>query len=69
MGNRRSSLDKKLIKLSKSCIGEKEKQEILNVLDEEYLGMGVYVKNFENKLSNLFNRYVACVANGTLHYN
>ena len=43
-------MDKKLIKLSKSCIGKKEKKEILNVLDEEYLGMGIYVQNFETKL-------------------
>jgi dTDP-4-amino-4,6-dideoxygalactose transaminase len=55
----------KIIRLSKSCIGEAEKQAILGVLDREYLGMGVEVKQFENILSEFFGRPVVCVVNGT----
>ena len=44
-------MSKKLIKLSKSCISEKEKLAVLEVLESEYLGMGEYVKIFEEKLS------------------
>ena len=53
------------IKLSKSCIGVKEKDAVMKVLDRGYLGMGEEVKAFEDELSNFFNRTAICVANGT----
>jgi len=40
-----------LIRLSKSSIGEAEKQAVRGVLDREYLGMGVEVQQFEHALS------------------
>lgn len=54
-----------LIRLSKSCIGEAEKNAVLKVLDEEYLGMGLQVQEFENALSNFFGKPAICVVNGT----
>jgi len=54
-----------MIKLSKSIIGEEEKIAVIDVLDKEYLGMGEEVGIFENELSNLFSRDVACVSSGT----
>tara|TARA_Y100001958_G_C21247983_1_gene580083 strand:- start:8306 stop:9454 length:1149 start_codon:yes stop_codon:yes gene_type:complete len=54
-----------VIRLSKSCIGKSEKQSVLNVLDNEYLGMGSEVDLFEQKLSNFFKRDSVCVVNGT----
>ena len=53
------------IKLSKSCIGSKEKDAVMKVLDRGYLGMGEEVKAFEEELSNFFNRTAVCVTNGT----
>ena len=41
----------KLIRLSKSSIGDEEKNAVLKVLNKEYLGMGEEVKIFEEKLS------------------
>ena len=41
----------KLIRLSKSCLGEAEKLAVLGVLDREYLGMGAEVKQFEQALT------------------
>lgn len=55
----------KLIRLSKSCIGAAEKEAVLNVLDNEYLGMGQKVKDFEDRLSEYFGRPALCVVNGT----
>jgi len=55
----------KLIRLSKSCIGNAEKKAVMGVLDREYLGMGSDVQAFEDELSNFFGRPVACVINGT----
>ena len=55
----------KLIRLSKSIISDSEKQAVIEVLNNEYLGMGENVKNFEKKLSFFFNRPVACVSSGT----
>ena len=55
----------KLIKLSKSSIGEKEKEEICKILSEEFLGMGSEVERFETNLSSYFLREVVCVVNGT----
>lgn len=54
-----------LIKLSKSCLTDAEKQAVMAVLDREFLGMGEEVKLFEQELANLFKRPVACVVNGT----
>ena len=54
-----------MIKLSKSCISEKEVNSVSKVLKKEYLGMGEEVKLFESKLKSFFNRDVVCVANGT----
>lgn len=58
-------MDKKIIRLSKSCIGAQEKKAVLKVLENEFLGMGEEVKKFENELSNYFNRQAICVVNGT----
>jgi dTDP-4-amino-4,6-dideoxygalactose transaminase len=55
----------KLIKLSKSCIGDAEKIAVIGVLDREYLGMGAEVHQFEQVLTEFFGRPVACVSNGT----
>ena len=55
----------KLIRLSKSCIGEAEKQAVSGVLDREHLGMGVEVQQFEDALSEFFGRQTVCVINGT----
>jgi dTDP-4-amino-4,6-dideoxygalactose transaminase len=55
----------KLIRLSKSCIGESEKAAVLGVLDREYLGMGAEVQQFEQALTNFFGRPAVCVVNGT----
>ena len=54
-----------MIRLSKSNIGEAEKEAVLGVLDREFLGMGVEVLQFEQKLSEFFGRSVVCVVNGT----
>lgn len=56
---------KKLIRLSKSCLGEAEKQAVMGVLDREYLGMGVEVQQFERVLTEFFGRPAVCVVNGT----
>lgn len=55
----------KMIKLSKSCIGDEEKLAVLRVLDEGLLGMGTEVHKFETELEAFFGRRVVCVANGT----
>lgn len=54
-----------MIKLSKSCLSESEKENVLKVLDKEYLGMGIEVQNFENALSDFFQSTAVCVVNGT----
>lgn len=58
-------MSKKLIRLSKSCLSEFEKESVMNVLDDEFLGMGEKVKIFEDKLSSFFMRKVVCVSSGT----
>ena len=58
-------MNKKIIRLSKSSISKAEKNAVLAVLDTEYLGMGIQVREFEDELSNFFSRDVACVVNGT----
>jgi dTDP-4-amino-4,6-dideoxygalactose transaminase len=55
----------KMIRLSKSCIGEAEKQAVMGVLDREYLGMGSEVQQFEQALTDFFGRPAICVVNGT----
>ena len=55
----------KLIRLSKSCIGDSEKSAVQGVLDREYLGMGTEVQLFEEALSEFFGRPAICVVNGT----
>lgn len=57
--------NKRLIRLSKSCISDAEKEAVMGVLDREYLGMGTEVQQFEQKLSNFFGRDAVCVVNGT----
>lgn len=55
----------KLIRLSKSCLGDDEKQAVMGVLDREYLGMGAEVQQFEQALTEFFGRPAVCVVNGT----
>ena len=54
-----------MIRLSKSCLDEREYLAVKKVLQNEYLGMGKDVKLFEDKLSKLFKRDVVCVSSGT----
>jgi dTDP-4-amino-4,6-dideoxygalactose transaminase len=58
-------MSNKLIRLSKSCIGDAEKHAVMGVLDREYLGMGEEVQQFEDALSEFFSRPVVCTINGT----
>ena len=55
----------KIIRLSKSSIGDEEIRAVVSVLKEEFLGMGSYVNNFEDELSNYFQSPALCVVNGT----
>jgi dTDP-4-amino-4,6-dideoxygalactose transaminase len=55
----------KLIRLSKSCIGDEEKNAVMGVLNREYLGMGAEVQQFEDVLTEFFGRPTVCVINGT----
>ena len=54
-----------MLRLSKSCLTKVEKDNVLSVLDREYLGMGSEVKQFEAELSNYFDCPTACVSSGT----
>ncbi len=54
-----------MIRLSKSCLGELEKQAVMGVLDREFLGMGAEVQCFEEALGQFLGRPVVCVVNGT----
>ncbi len=54
-----------IIRLSNSCIGDAEKQAVMGVLDRENLGMGFEVQQFEEALTEFFDRPVVCVINGT----
>lgn len=58
-------MPEKLIRLSKSCLSSAEKQAVMEVLDSEFLGMGVEVQQFEQALTTFFGRPTTCVANGT----
>lgn len=55
----------KVIRLSKSVIGDEEKKAVTRVLDKEFLGMGEEVKIFEENLKKIFSREVVCVSSGT----
>jgi len=57
--------NRKLIRLTKSCLSNAEKQAVMHVLDHEYLGMGIEVQKFEEALSKYFGRHAVCVVNGT----
>jgi dTDP-4-amino-4,6-dideoxygalactose transaminase len=54
-----------VIRLSKSCISDAEKQAVIRVLDSELFGMGVEVKKFEQLLTEFFGRPAVCVSTGT----
>jgi len=56
---------KKTIRLSKSCLSERELEAVKLVLDREYLGMGQEVMNFELELKEYFEKDVVCVSSGT----
>jgi dTDP-4-amino-4,6-dideoxygalactose transaminase len=55
----------KLIRLSKSCLSDAEKQAVMAVLDKGFLGMGAEVQQFEQELTQYFGRPAVCVVNGT----
>ena len=54
-----------LIRLSKSCLSQKEKTAVMNALDIGYLGMGTMVDLFEKNLTKYLSRQTVCVSNGT----
>ncbi len=54
-----------ILRLSKSCLGDEEKNAVQKVLDKEFLGMGAEVLKFEKLLTEFFSRPVVCVSNGT----
>lgn len=56
-----------MIKLSKSCLSPLEKQAVMRVLDNEFLGMGKEVQLFEQELKQYFGgkAEVVCVNSGT----
>jgi dTDP-4-amino-4,6-dideoxygalactose transaminase len=54
------------IKLSKSIVGDLEKEALASVIDNSYLGMGKNVNEFETKLRDYLNaRHVICINSGT----
>ena len=55
------------IRLSKSTIGQEEKDAVLRVLDKEFLGMGEEVNLFEQEIKSFLNtqKEVMCVSTGT----
>ena len=55
----------RLIRLSKSCLGEAEKLAVMGVLERDFLGMGSEVQQFEQALTEFFGRPAVCVVNGT----
>lgn len=58
-------MSRALIRLSKSCLGEAEREEVMGVLEREYLGMGTEVQRFEAELGSYLGRPAVCVVNGT----
>ena len=55
----------RLLRLSKSCLSDLEKQAVMRVLDTELLGMGAEVQQFEQALTEFFGRPAVCIVNGT----
>jgi dTDP-4-amino-4,6-dideoxygalactose transaminase len=55
----------KQIRLSKSTITQQDVKAVTKVLNDEYLGMGNHVKEFEEELTSFFNRPSICVNTGT----
>lgn len=55
------------IRLSRACIGDEEKQAVLHVMSDGYLGMGKEVQLFEQELEAFFLKKtkVVCVNTGT----
>jgi dTDP-4-amino-4,6-dideoxygalactose transaminase len=58
-------MEVKNIRLSKSVIGQEEINAVIEVLKDEYLGMGKYVQKFEKELSGFFQRDATLVNTGT----
>lgn len=58
-------MEKRNIRLSKSCIGQEEIDAVTDVLKREYLGMGIDVHKFEDDLKEFFGRDVTLVNTGT----
>lgn len=58
-------IKKKFIRLSKSSISSLEKLAVEDVLDNEFLGMGPKVLEFEKMLTAFFGRKAICVSSGT----
>lgn len=56
---------KRHIRLSKASLSEAEIEAAIRPLRNEYLGMGMEVRAFEEELSAYLGRPVACVVNGT----
>lgn len=60
-----SLLNEKNIKVSESDVGSDEITIIKQVIDDGYIGMGKYVKEFEFNLSQYLGRPTVCVSTGT----
>ena len=59
-------MKKKTIRLSRGIVGAAEKEALGKVIDDSYLGMGEFVKEFENELKNYIGGgSVMCVNSGT----
>ncbi len=56
---------KNIIRLSKSNIGEAEKNAVMRVMDRQFFGMGIEVEKFEEDLTQFFGRPTVCTVNGT----
>ena len=50
--------NQKVLRLSCSVVGEREKFAVSQVLDRGFLGMGQEVKNFENELASFIGNDV-----------
>ncbi len=56
----------KKIRLSKSVVGEREKRALADVMEDGYLGMGAFVKKFEEGIKGYLRAgHVICVSSGT----
>lgn len=56
----------KKIRLSKSVVGEREKRALADVMEDGYLGMGAFVKKFEEDIKGYLRAgHVLCVSSGT----